>query len=306
MDVDNQRTFARVHTQVRAHQPIASVADYQICRQVMRQASRNYSFASLFFPPDALKHVEALYAVMRVGDDRVDISYDGFESPCDAIEDWERRYWQAFEEGTSEHPVLRAYLQTSREFAIPADTMGPYFRAMKEDVNITTFKAFENLMHYIEGSALPVGRAMVHILGVQPQARIREVIHHADSLSIAMQLSNFWRDIGQDWEIGRVYIPQDDLHRFGLSTEYFARREVTPALKDLLEFEFERTERYYQHAREGIPLLARGRLGVMSGLLIYRAIMDSIRQNDYDVFCQRARTSRWQKLRMVAHAYRSV
>jgi phytoene synthase len=302
----DQRSLHAQQNTMADSKPIASMEDYAACRQVMRKASRNYSFASLFLPAGVLKHVEALYAVMRVGDDRVDVSSDGFNTPCDAIEDWEKLYWQALEQGTSEQPVLRAYINTCMECHIPADILRPYFRAMKEDINIKRFPTFNDLLHYMEGSALPVGRAMMHILGIQPDAKRELVMQHADSLSIAMQLSNFWRDIGQDWGIGRIYIPLEDLERFGLSEEDIERAEVTPAWVDLLEFEFERTEAYYQHAMAGIPMLASGRVGVMSGLLIYRAIMSSIRRNGYDVFSKRARTTRWEKVRMVSRAVRMV
>jgi phytoene synthase len=302
----NPRILDAKQNNIAVDELIASPQDYAACRQVMRQASRNYSFSSLFLPLGALKHVEALYAVMRVGDDRVDVSSEGFETPCDAIEDWERLYWQALDQGTSDHPVLRAYINTCHECGIPADILRPYFRAMKEDLSIKRFPTFDDLLHYMDGSALPVGRAMVHILGMQSDAKLQVVMQQADSLSIAMQLSNFWRDIGQDWGIGRIYIPQEDLERFGVDEQDFGRGEVTPAWVDLLEFEFQRTEAYYQHAIAGVSSLASGRVGVMSALLIYRAIMSSIRRNDYDVFSQRARTTRWEKTRLVLRAFRMV
>jgi phytoene/squalene synthetase len=98
-------------------QAVASPEDYAHCRAVMRRASKNYSFASNFLPKDRLRHVEALYAFLRVGDDWVDVSHSGFASPLAAIEDWERLYWSAFERGGSPHPVMRAYLNTAHTSA---------------------------------------------------------------------------------------------------------------------------------------------------------------------------------------------
>ena len=92
---------------------IATPEDYAECRRVMLAASKNYSFASRFLPESILPHVEALYALMRVGDDRVDVSCEGFASPLAAIDDWERTYWHAFRTGGSNHPVMRAYLDTA-------------------------------------------------------------------------------------------------------------------------------------------------------------------------------------------------
>jgi phytoene synthase len=118
-----------------------------------------------------------------------------------------------------------------------------------------------------------------------------------------MQLSNFWRDIGQDWQIGRVYIPQEDMEAHHVSEEDLAAGKVEPNFIELLEFEIERTESYYNTARDGIPMLASGQLGVMSGLLLYESILTSIRANKYDVFSHRARTNLAQKILLIANAW---
>jgi phytoene synthase len=280
----------------------ATIEDYAACRAIMRQASKNYSFAGAFLPAEKLPHVEALYAFLRVGDDRVDVSHSGFASPLEAIEDWELAYWQAFEYGDSHEPVLRAYLDTAYKFNIPAGVMAAYFRAMKDDLTVTRFPTFTDLLYYMEGSAIPVGRAMTHILGVRAPALIADALPGADSLSVAMQLSNFWRDIGYDWSIGRVYLPQEDLERFSYSEADLAAGRVTPALIDLLEYEFERTEGYYAQARRAVPLLASGQWAVTSGLEVYRAILAGIRRNQYNVFNRRAGTNKLQKVRLAARS----
>ena len=285
-----------------ATQSIASPEDYAECRRVMFGASKNYSFASRFLPRDVLRHVEALYALMRVGDDRVDVTSEGFASPRDAIEAWEQAYWAAFETGRSDHPVMRAYVNTARECGIPAEVMTPYFRAMKEDLTVARYPTFADLLHYMEGSALPVGRAMTHILGVRSPYTVEETLPHADDLSIAMQLSNFWRDIGPDWRIGRVYVPGEDLARFRVTEADLAAGRITPDFIALLEFELARTETYYRSARIGVRRLATGRVGVMAALEVYRAILPAIRRNGYDVFTRRAGTTKRQKLGLALRA----
>jgi phytoene synthase len=272
----------------------------------MRRASNNYSFASAFFPAEKRRHVEALYAFLRIGDDRVDVSHAGFASPLAAIEDWEAAYWRAFEHGDSPHPVLRAYLRTAAERGIPAETMEPYFRAMKADLTVTRFPTFGDLIEYMEGSAMPVGRAMTYILGTRPPATVEQALPGADSLSIAMQLSNFWRDVGYDWSIGRVYLPQEDLERFGYTEADLAAGRVTARLIELLEFQFERTECYYAHARQAVALLDRGRWAVMSGLEVYRALLNGIRRNRYNVFDRRAGTNTIQKVGLAGQAWVQV
>jgi phytoene synthase len=285
---------------------IASPDDYIYCRQVMRQASKNYSFASNFIPADRREHVEALYAFLRVGDDRVDVSHAGFSSALEAIDDWERAYWSAFQDCASPDPVLRAYVNTAQKFCIPTELMGPYFKAMKADLGHTRFQTFTDLMAYMEGSAMVVGRAMTYIMGIRPGHTFPEVMPYADALSVAMQLSNFWRDIAYDWDLDRVYIPQEDMQRFGVSEDDLAARRVTPQFTQLLEFEIQRTEEYYAKARLGVPMLASGNLGVMSGLEIYRDILNSIRRNDYDVFNHHIGTGIYRKLTLVVRAWWST
>lgn len=275
--------------------------DYAVCRQVMQAASKNYTFASTFLPFDKRPYIEALYAVMRVGDDCVDVAHTGFASPLAAITDWENRYWRAFETGDSDEPIFRAYLDTCQRFDISPDLLAPYFRAMLDDLTTTRFLTFDDLLHYMEGSAMTVGRVMVHILGTRTR-RVRDVFPAADALSIAMQLTNFWRDIGQDWRMRRVYIPQEDLAHFNMTEADIAAGKINSNLTRLLEFEIERTETYYQQARAGIKQLASGQWGVMCGLEIYRAILTGIRRNHYDVFTKRAGTTTIEKLGLVVRA----
>lgn len=285
---------------------IASREDYAQCRLIMLQASKNYSTASTYLPASILPHVEALYALMRVGDDRVDVTHQGFTSPLEAIDNWERLYWSAFETGDSPHPVMRAYLETAIKFGIPAGVMAAYFTAMREDLTIKRFPTFKHLMHYMDGSAIPVGRAMTYILGTRQPHSIEEALPGADALSIAMQLSNFWRDIGEDWRIGRIYIPQEDMELFGYSEADLAAQRINSNLVDLLEFQFARTEQYYDIARPKVNLLASGRLAVMSALEIYRAIMRDIRSHRYDVFNRRAGTTSRQKFVLVVKAFLQI
>lgn len=280
-------------------------ADYAVCHQIMLAASKNYSAATRLLPRDKVPYVTALYAVMRVGDDRVDVDHNGFESARTAIEDWQHSYWETFETGYSPYPVLRAYLHTAKVFSISPMLLQNYFRAMLDDLTIIRFPTFADLMRYMEGSAIPVGRAMTHILGVKTR-HLTDAYPAADALSVAMQLSNFWRDIGEDWERGRVYIPQEDLARFNYTEADLASQHINADLIDLLEFEFQRTEHYYEQARAGVSLLGSGQLGVMSALEFYHAILPGIRRNGYDVFTRRAETSRQQKIKLIIEAWRQT
>jgi phytoene synthase len=303
MELDYPLNPVRSLPQAQASAGIASAEDYTVCRQIMLRASKNYSTASKYLPAEKLPHVEALYALMRVGDDRVDVSHTGFCSPLEAIDDWEATYWQAFNLGSSPHPVMRAYLDTATKFCIPSETMAAYFQAMRQDLTITRVPTFADLLCYMDGSAVPAGRAMTYILGTRPGISIDDALHGADCMSIAMQLSNFWRDIGSDWSIGRVYIPKEDMERFDYSESDLAARRISPKLINLLEFEFERTEGYYDIARQSVKFLASGNFAVMSALEIYRSILTSIRRNHYDVFRRRAGPGYVRKIGLAFKSY---
>ena len=142
---------------------------------------------------------------------------------------------------------------------------------------------------------------MSHILGTNT-AKVRDTYPAADSLSIAMQLSNFWRDIGEDWQRGRVYLPVEDMESFDYSEEQLAAGIINENFMALLDFEITRTRNYYAQAREGIGLLASGRWGVMNSLEIYSAILDRIEENKYNVFAKRAGAPLPQKLWLVSKA----
>jgi phytoene synthase len=281
---------------------IVSPGDYETCREIMRRASGNYSSASRLLPARTRRHVDALYAFMRVGDDRVDVAHGGFSSARAGIDAWESDFNRAFAQAESDHPVMRAYLCTCLECSIPPDTMSAYFRAMREDLTVARYPTFSDLMHYMEGSAIPVGRAMTRILGVRTPQDAAQAQAGADSLAVAMQLSNFCRDVGQDWSMGRVYLPLEDLRRFGYSETDLAAGRVSRQFIELMEFQFARIEGYYGQARSTVKLLAGGRWGVMAGLEIYRGILAAIRRNGYDVFRFRAAPGHWRKAGLALQA----
>ena len=269
----------------------------------MLAASKNYSFASRFLPRAVLRHVEALYALMRVGDDRVDVTYAGFDSPLAAIADWERTYWQAFETGHSDHPIMRAYLASASACGIPAAVMAPYFRAMKEDLTVTRYPTFADLLHYMEGSALPVGRGN-DLHSRSPTAlhdrrdatlRRRPLDRHAAQQLLARHRAGLADRPGlfarlKIWRVSGSPRPTSRQHGSRLtSSRCWSSRS-------------QRTEAYYRNARIAVRRLATGRVGVMAALEVYRGIHAAIRRNGYDVFTRRAGTTRLQKLGLALRA----
>ena len=189
------------------------------------------------------------------------------------------------------------------QFAIPAEVMEPYFRSMKADLTVTRFPTFADLLYYMDGSAA-AGRTGddLHRGRSATDTASRTRSPYADSLSIAMQLSNFWRDVGQDYRIGRVYLPLEDMARFGVTEDDLRDARVDDRFISLMEFEMARTDEYYRHAVPGIKRLAAGRWGVVAALEVYRAIHQAIRRNGYDVFTKRATTTKAQKFGLAVRA----
>jgi phytoene synthase len=161
---------------------------------------------------------------------------------------------------------------------------------MAMDFTCETYETFEDLLDYMDGSAAVIGEMMIPIL--EPTSP--EAYGHARDLGIAFQLSNFWRDVAEDLDRGRVYVPQEDLRKFGADPW---RREATPEWCDLMAFEIARTRRYYESADLGIPMLpATSARCIRGARRLYSGILVEIENAGYDVFSRRVRVPTWKKL----------
>ena len=176
--------------------------------------------------------------------------------------------------------------------------MQDFITAMEQDLTVTEYATFEDLKGYTWGSASVVGLMICHLVGAKDPAAVA----HATSLGLAMQLTNFLRDVGEDWrERGRLYLPLEDLERFGVSKADIAAGQLTSNIRALIRFEIERTRAIYEHADEGMQYLsADARLPVRLARVLYARILDKIEQNGCDVFGRRARVPTWEKLLVLA------
>lgn len=168
-----------------------------------------------------------------------------------------------------------------------------FLDAMAMDLTRTRYQTFEDLTTYTYGSASVVGLMMCHVVGISDPAALRP----AHDLGLAMQLTNFWRDIGEDWRVrGRIYLPQEDMARFGYTEAMLAQSVVNEQFVALMQFQIARARAYYACADEGIPyIMPECRLPVKLARILYSRILDKIEANGYDVFRRRARTSGMEK-----------
>ena len=202
---------------------------FERARAIHKHHGKSYYFAAKLFPRELQQATFALYAFFRVPDEIVDSSPLATEEDLAEVKrrlhEWGERWRHAYDVGRSTHPVLHVTAHTFRRYNIPYEYSESFLAAMIQDTYQARYETFDDLCGYMYGSAAVVGLMMSHVIGFRPPA-----LEHAQKLGYAMQLTNFLRDIDEDYqERGRVYMPQDELARFGLNTRDIAEQRFSPA-----------------------------------------------------------------------------
>lgn len=279
-------------------------ADYRTCQAVQRRFGKSYYFATRFFPPELRPHVHALYAFVRLPDQWVDEpARNDPREIARYIDEYERTLQRALAGEWVDEPVLRAFAHTARLFQIPESYMHDFLNSMRQDLYRTRYRTYSELQHYMWGSAAVVGAMMLCLFRCHHQT----LLPPATRMGEAMQMTNFLRDVGEDWQRGRIYLPQEDMERFGVTERDIAEGRLSESVVELLRFEVERTRALYREAEAGIPLLpSEYRYPVLLGSRLYARILERIEANGYDVFRQRAHTSLLQKMWIAWQCRREV
>jgi phytoene synthase len=264
---------------------------YRYCESVTAVNSRSFHLASGLLTPDKRRAARALYAFCRTSDDIVDRAA-GDQSA--RLAQWRMR-------ATREHPptddlVAVAWADARLRFNIPLRYAEQLIEGVARDFGQTRYATFGNLTEYCYGVASTVGLMSMHIIGFSGP----EAIPYAIKLGVALQMTNILRDVGDDWRIGRVYLPQDELAAHGLTDDDLAAGVVTDRWRAFMRFQIERNRRLYAEAMPGIRLLNKdGRFAIVAAADLYRGILRAIEANDYDVFTRRAYVGAWGKVRML-------
>ncbi len=269
------------------------VEGYRRCAELTREYGTTYSWGAAILAKSRRRHVHAVYALCRLADDIVDD--DGATGPAAVAATTQRL--QAFADGFrtalaqrgSSDPVMAAVADTVLTVGIDPECFDRFFGAMAMDLTTTSYDTWEDLCGYMEGSAAVIGEMMLPVLQpLSPAAR-----EPARALGFAFQLTNFLRDIDEDLDRGRVYLPQADLRRFGVD---LSERTVTPQWRALMAFQLARNRELYRVADTGIPLLPpRSARCVGAARVLYSRILELIEDADYDVFSSRLRVPTWRK-----------
>lgn len=284
---------------MRAHSSTTTVTleqSYAECRRLNRAYGTTYYWATYALPRVKRHHVHALYGFCRFADEIVDDP--GFGTVAErtaALAEFSDRFFVDLERGRSDDLVLKAVVHTVKAFDLDIDLFVRFLHSMTMDLTVETYETYADLEVYVDGSAAVIGEMMMPILEPPDPDRARA---GARALGIAFQLTNFLRDVGEDLDRGRVYIPQEDLRRFGADPR---RRVVDDAWRHLMAFEIERCHQLYAEADRGIAdLPTASARGIWAARRLYGDILREVEANDYDVFTKRARVPAWEKAVVVA------
>jgi squalene synthase HpnC len=268
-------------------------------RQLARKHYENFTVGSWLLPRDKRQHVYNLYAYARSVDDLGDEAEGDRPAQLDAFEGRLRNCY----EGKDDDMLFTALGRTIRDFDIPIEPFLKLIEANRMDQHKTRFATYEELLHYCEHSANPCGRLFLYVFGYRDAARQRL----ADLTCTALQLTNFWQDIAVDRTKDRIYIPKEDLDRFGVTEADLDAGNVSPAFIELMKFEIGRTRELF---RQGLGLLDHIRGMVKVDIRLFTLggsrLLDAIEKNGYDVFRARPTLSRAAKTRLVIGALLGV
>ena len=258
-------------------------ASYQRCRELHKRHGRTYYLATRLLPAWKRRHVHALYGFTRYADEIVDRTEALPPAERAArLAEWADR----FRAGDTDDPVLTAVRHTIAVFDLDPADFEAFLRSMAMDLTVTGYRTYDDLLDYMEGSAAVIGTMMLPILGSTDPVAAREP---ARQLGLAFQLTNFIRDVAEDLDRGRLYIPEEHLAAFGVTRGDLERRMATPPIKALIRYEVARARTHYRAAAPGIPLLDPGSQACMrTAFRLYGGILDMIVAADYDVFARRA------------------
>ncbi|HXZ42505.1 MAG TPA: squalene synthase HpnC [Terriglobales bacterium] len=269
----------------------------EYCRRLARTHYENFSVATWFLPVRLRQHFYNVYAYCRISDDLGDEVGDP-RAALQLLDQWEAELTACYL-GNPHHPVFVALAETIRKFEIPQETFADLLTAFRQDQKVTRYPTFDDLLGYCRYSANPVGHLVLYVCGyrdAEPQAL-------SDFTCTALQLANFWQDVSVDYAKGRIYLPLEDLQKYGVGEADIADQRNTPAFCEMMRFEVERARDWFQR---GLPLAAKVDRSLAIDIELFtrggQEILNAIERQGYKVLGRRPVISRSRKLALVARA----
>lgn len=274
---------------------------YAHCSTVAKTQARNFYYSFMTLTPERRAAMCAIYAFMRYSDDVSDEAASD-RSKIDEMREWRLALDRAFRGDYGDSRILPAFHDTVQKYGIPARYFHELIDGTEMDLTKNRYETFEELHQYCYRVASVVGFVCLHVWGFDESGG--QALQYAEDCGLAFQLTNILRDVREDAERDRVYLPQQDLRRFNVTEEELRLGKLTDNFRDLMRFEVDRAKRYYESAARLTPLVhSAGRPTLTIMMKIYRGILDSIERNNYDVHSRRARISTPRKLGIVAGAW---
>ena len=277
-------------------------ASYEECKRLNALHGKTYFLATLLLPKAKRPFVHALYGFARYADEIVDdlASELSIEEKAQALSTWGDGVLADLKKGTSDDHVGRALIDTVKRFDIPHEHFEAFLHSMTMDLTVQEYETYEDLLEYVYGSAAVIGLEMVPILGPLHN----DAYEAAKKLGIAFQLANFIRDVDEDLDRGRVYLPIKELAQFGVTREMLEERVLTPEIIEALKFQIARVRQLQAEAAPGIAMLeASSRPCIQAASTLYCGIVDEVEKIGYDIFNQRAKTSTGRRIRVAGAAF---
>jgi phytoene synthase len=277
------RTAAPSPVLVDSHKSTVLDECYRQCREIAREHSKTFYLSSLFLAPEKRRAIWAVYAFCRTADDIVDRIAPANERLA-AVDAWEAQLLAAFD-GKPADPIYVAFADAAARFDIPMQPALDLLRGARMDITVRRYATYADLRQYCYLVASTVGVLTMPILGTLSD----DALEYGVALGRAMQMTNILRDVGEDALMGRIYLPSEDLLRFGYAEDQLLQGVVDDRFVELMQFQIERVRAMYLEAEPGIALLsAESRYTVRLALHLYRRILNAIELNRYDVFTKRA------------------
>jgi phytoene synthase len=277
-------------------------ASYAECKRLNALHGKTYFLATLLLPKAKRPFVHALYGFARYADEIVDdlASELSVEEKAEALSNWGNGVLSDLKKGISDDHVGRALIDTVKRFDIPHEHFEAFLHSMTMDLTVQEYETYEDLLEYVYGSAAVIGLEMVPILGPLHN----DAFEAAKKLGIAFQLANFIRDVDEDLDRGRVYLPIKELAQFGVTREMLEERLLTPEIVGALKFQIARVRQLQAEAAPGIAMLeASSRPCIEAASTLYCGIVDEVEKIGYDIFNQRAKTSTGRRIRVAGAAF---
>jgi squalene synthase HpnC len=260
------------------------------CARLARGHYENFTVASLLLPRRLLRHFHAVYAYCRWGDDLADEAGGGPRAL--ALLRWWRGELLRCYDDRPHHPVMVALQSTIRQFRIPPQPFLDLLFAFEQDQLVHCYRTYNQLLAYCRHSANPVGRLVLYLCEAFDEGRAAL----SDHICTALQLANFWQDVARDFDLGRVYLPEEDRHRFGYSEEDLEAKRFTPQFAALLAFEVQRARDLFFR---GYPLVERMPAAVRPDIELFieggLATLRKIERGGYNVWARRPALAKWEK-----------